>query len=91
VAQQKLNVLGAARRFQRAQTLARTGELHDATMSRQRQCTQPFLYNVDNLMAGAAAEAAGSPPVHDIAPRHIREYTAIVERALGGVWESAPR
>jgi peptidoglycan hydrolase-like protein with peptidoglycan-binding domain len=63
----------------------------EGSMSMLRRCTQPFGYNTDNLMAGAEAEAAGSPHIHDIAPRHIREYTGIVERALGGVWESAPR
>jgi peptidoglycan hydrolase-like protein with peptidoglycan-binding domain len=63
----------------------------EGSLTAQRQCTHPFLYNTDNLMAGAEAQAAGGPHTHDVSPRHVREYVGIVENALGGVWEAAPR
>lgn len=63
----------------------------EGSLTALRRCTHPFLYNTDNLMAGAEAEAAGGPHTHDVSPRHVREYVAIVEQALGGVWEATPR
>jgi hypothetical protein len=53
----------------------------------QRRCTQPFLYNTSNLMTGA--EADGSGHTHDVEPRHVRHFCALLGQAAGGVWEPA--
>lgn len=64
-------------------------EPSEGSLTRQRQCTHPFLYNEDNLMAGTESE--GGPHALLVEPRHVREYAGIVGQAQGGLWEPAPR
>jgi peptidoglycan hydrolase-like protein with peptidoglycan-binding domain len=61
----------------------------EGEMSKQRLCTQPFLYTAENLMSGA--EVQGTPHQHDVAPRHVRHLCALLGQAVGGIWEPARR
>lgn len=61
----------------------------EGPMSKQRKCTQPFLYTADNLMGGA--ETQGGAHAHDVAPRHVRHLVALVEARMGGVWNPVNR
>ncbi len=64
-------------------------EKTEPAMTKQRKCTQPFLYTADNLMGGAETE--GGAHAHDVAPRHVRHLVALVEARLGGVWNPVNR
>ena len=57
----------------------------EGSLTRQRLCTQPFLYTADNLMGGA--ETANGPNALLVEPRHVRQFARIVEGAVGRVWE----
>ena len=61
----------------------------EGSLTRQRLCTQPFLYTADNLMGGA--ETANGPNALLVEPRHVRQFARIVEGAVGGVWEPKRR
>ena len=61
----------------------------EGSLTRQRRCTQPFLYTADNLMGGA--ETASGPNALLVEPRHVRQFARIVEGAVGGVWEPQRR
>lgn len=61
----------------------------EGSLTRQRLCTQPFLYTADNLMGGA--ETANGPNVLLVEPRHVRQFARIVEGAVGGVWQPERR
>ena len=61
----------------------------EGSLTRQRLCTQPFLYTADNLMGGA--ETASGPNALLVEPRHVRQFARIVEGAVGGVWEPQRR
>lgn len=61
----------------------------EGAMSKQRLCTQPFLYTAENLMGGA--ETQGTTHAHTVEPRHVRHIVALVERAMGGIWNPARR
>jgi immune inhibitor A peptidase M6/putative peptidoglycan binding protein len=61
----------------------------EGDISKQRLCTQPFLYTAENLMGGA--ETQGTPHAHDVAPRHVRHLCAVLGQAVGGIWEPAAR
>jgi peptidoglycan hydrolase-like protein with peptidoglycan-binding domain len=87
VAQRYLNIFGLS-------VVADCNRLIDedpseGNISKQRRCTQPFLYTADNLMGGA--ETQGSPHEHDVAPRHVRHLCALLGQAVGGIWEPAHR
>lgn len=58
-------------------------------MTKQRLCTQPFLYTADNLMGGA--ETAQGPNALLVEPRHVRHLARIVAAGLGGMWEPKRR
>jgi hypothetical protein len=58
-------------------------------MTKQRKCTQPFLYTADNVMGGAETEQG--PNALLVEPRHVRQFARIVAAALGGIWEPKRR
>jgi hypothetical protein len=60
----------------------------EGALSKRRLCTQPFLYNEDNLMAGAEASQTHG---HEVAPRHVRHLVSLVEQAAGGTWAAQTR
>jgi peptidoglycan hydrolase-like protein with peptidoglycan-binding domain len=61
----------------------------EGELTKQRLCTQPFLYTADNLMGGA--ETAQGKNALLVEPRHVRHLTRIVEAAIGGIWEPKRR
>jgi peptidoglycan hydrolase-like protein with peptidoglycan-binding domain len=61
----------------------------EGSMTKQRKCTQPFLYTADNVMGGAETEQG--PNALLVEPRHVRQFARIVAAALGGIWEPKRR
>jgi peptidoglycan hydrolase-like protein with peptidoglycan-binding domain len=61
----------------------------EGPMSKQRLCTQPFLYTGEGLMGGA--ETQGTQHEHEVAPRHVRHLCVLLGQAVGGIWEPARR
>ena len=61
----------------------------EGPMSKQRLCTQPFLYTQENLMGGA--ETQGTTHEHAVEPRHVRHLCILLGQAVGGIWEPAHR
>jgi peptidoglycan hydrolase-like protein with peptidoglycan-binding domain len=61
----------------------------EGPMSKQRLCTQPFLYTAQNLMGGAETE--GTDHEHAVEPRHVRHLCVLLGQAVGGIWEPARR
>ena len=61
----------------------------EGPMTKQRLCTQPFLYTAPNLMGGA--ETHGTDHEHAVEPRHVRHLCVLLGQAVGGFWEPARR
>ncbi len=61
----------------------------EGPITKQRLCTQPFLYTAPNLMGGA--ETRGTDHEHAVEPRHVRHLCVLLGQAVGGIWEPARR
>jgi peptidoglycan hydrolase-like protein with peptidoglycan-binding domain len=61
----------------------------EGPMTKQRLCTQPFLYTAPNLMGGA--ETHGTDHEHAVEPRHVRHLCVLLGQVAGGIWEPARR
>jgi peptidoglycan hydrolase-like protein with peptidoglycan-binding domain len=61
----------------------------EGELTRQRLCTQPFLYTADNLMGGAETREGSNALL--VEPRHVRQLARIVAAGLGGIWEPRRR
>ena len=61
----------------------------EGPMTKQRLCTQPFLYTAPNLMGGA--ETHGTDHEHAVEPRHVRHLCVLLGQVVGGIWEPERR